>query len=128
VDNALLWPLAVYIAAVVLLISTVIAVSAILGPKHMDRATGEPFESGIVPTGSARLHFSAKFYLIAMFFVVFDLEAIFVFAWAVAAPELGWSGYFEVFVFIAVLFATLIYLWRMGALDWGPYRDRPANE
>jgi NADH-quinone oxidoreductase subunit A len=128
VDILFNWPLAVYIAAVIALIATVIGVSALLGPKHMDRATGEPFESGILPTGSARLHFSAKFYLIAMFFVVFDLETIFVFGWAVAAPELGWAGYFEILIFIAVLFATLIYLWRLGALDWGPYRDRPANK
>ena len=126
-DGTTLWPLVAYIAAVVLLIATVIGLSAFLGQRHNERATGEPFESGIPPTGSARLHFSAKFYLIAMFFAIFDLEAVFVFAWAVAVPELGWTGYIEVLIFIAVLAATLIYLWRMGALDWGTYAGRHSN-
>jgi NADH-quinone oxidoreductase subunit A len=121
------WPLGLYIAAVIALIFTVIAVSAFLGQRHSERTTGEPFESGVLPTGSARLHFSAKFYLIAMFFVVFDLEAVFIFAWAVAVPELGWAGYFEILIFIAVLLAGLVYLWRLGALDWGPSRDRALN-
>ena len=57
-----------------------------------------------------------------MFFVIFDLEAVFIFAWAVAARELGWAGYWEIFVFIAILAAALVYLWRLGALDWGPSR------
>lgn len=97
-DSTPVWPLAVYLVAVGLLTAAVIAVPAVLGEKHKERATGEPFESGILPTGSARLHFSAKFYLIAMFFVIFDLEAIFIFAWAVAVPEFRltdirtWSG------------------------------------
>ena len=91
-----------------------------LGERHQDRATGEPYESGIVSTGSARVRFSAHFYLVAMFFVIFDLEAVFLFAWAVAVPELGWVGYAEVLVFVGVLIAAWGYLWRIGALDWGP--------
>ena len=126
-DLSAFWPLAAYIAAVILLMAVVIALSAVLGQRHSERATGDPYESGILPTGSARLHFSAKFYLIAMFFVIFDLEAVFIFAWAVAVPELGWSGYIEILIFITVLFATLIYLWRLGALDWGPYLRRSSN-
>ena len=123
-DGTDFWPLAAYLAAVVLVIAAVIAISSVLGQRHRERATGEPFESGILPTGSARLQFSAKFYLIAMFFVIFDLEAIFIFAWAVAAPELGWAGYIEISIFIAVLVAALIYLWRVRALDWGSYARR----
>ncbi len=126
-DSTAFWPLVAYVIAVVLLIAAVIGLSSVLGQRHKDRATGEPFESGILPTGSARLHFSAKFYLIAMFFVVFDLEAIFIFSWALAVPELGWTGYIEVLIFIAVLVATLIYLWRLGALDWGPYLRRSSD-
>ena len=64
------------------------------------------------------MRFSAKFYLVAMFFVIFDLEAVFLFAWAVAVRETGWAGYVEVLLFITVLLATLAYLWRVGALDW----------
>jgi len=101
-----------------------IALSHVLGQRHQDRATGEPYESGIVSTGSARLRLSAKFYLVALFFVIFDLEAVFLFAWAIAFRELGWVGYVEILVFIGILVAALIYLWRLGALDWGPVDRR----
>lgn len=94
--------------------------SYILGQRHSERATNEPYEGGITPTGSARVRLSAHFYLIALFFVIFELEAVFLFAWAVAARELGWMGYIEALVFIGILLAALVYLWRIGALDWGP--------
>ncbi len=124
VNAAPLWPLAVYFAAVVVLVAGMIGLSYVLGEHHKDRATGQPYESGIVSTGSARVRLSAKFFLVAMFFVVFDLEAVFIFAWAVAARELGWVGYAEVVVFIAILLAALIYLAREGALDWGSSRRK----
>ena len=74
----------------------------------------------MLPTGSARLRVDAKFYLLAMFFVLFDLKAMFIFAWAAAFRRLGWAAYLELTLFIAVLLGTLVYLWRQGALDWGP--------
>jgi NADH-quinone oxidoreductase subunit A len=115
-----LWPLAVYFAGVIFLVGIgMVGLSFLLGQRHKDRATGEPYESGILSQGTARIRLSAKFYHVAMFFVVFDLEAVFIFAWAVAIRELGWMGYIEAIVFIGVLFAGLVYLWRMGALDWG---------
>lgn len=117
-----LWPLGIYVVLVLLLVAGMLALSYVLGQRHQDRATGSPYEAGIVSEGSARVRLSSKFYLIAMFFVVFDLEAVFVFAWAVAGRELGWAGYVEVAVFIAILAAALAYLWRTGALDWGPAR------
>ena len=125
-----LWPLAVYFAGVIFLVGLgMVGLSFLLGQRHKDRATGEPYESGIVPQGTARIRLSAKFYHVAMFFVVFDLEAVFIFAWAVAIRDLGWLGYIEVLVFIGVLFAGLVYLWRMGALDWGsrPRIQNPAE-
>jgi NADH-quinone oxidoreductase subunit A len=112
------WPLAVYIVLVGMLVMAMLSMSFVLGQRHHDRATGSPYESGILSEGSARVRFSAKFYLIAMFFVVFDLEAVFLFAWAVAVRESGWAGYAEALLFIMVLLATLAYLWRAGALDW----------
>jgi NADH-quinone oxidoreductase subunit A len=112
------WPLAVYIVLVGMLVMAMLSMSFVLGERHHDRATGSPYESGILSEGSARVRFSAKFYLIAMFFVVFDLEAVFLFAWAVAVRETGWAGYAEALLFIMVLLATLAYLWRVGALDW----------
>jgi NADH-quinone oxidoreductase subunit A len=122
-----LWPLAVYIAIVGLLVVSMLGLSFVLGQRHQDRATGSPYESGILSEGSARVRFSAKFYLVAMFFVIFDLEAVFLFAWAVAVREVGWAGYAEVLLFITVLLATLAYLWRVGALDWRHGSRRVVN-
>ena len=113
-----LWPLAVYAAAVLLLVSGMIGLSYLLGERHREPATGDPYESGILSTGSAEVRLSVSFYLVAMFFVIFDVEAVYLFAWAVAGRELGWSGYAEVLVFVALLAAALVYLWRLGALDW----------
>ena len=113
-----LWPLALYAAIVGFLVVAMLGLSYVLGQHHQDRATGSPYESGILSEGSARVRFPAQFYLVAMFFVIFDLEAVFLFAWAIAVRETGWKGYAEVSLFISVLLATLAYLWRIGALDW----------
>jgi NADH-quinone oxidoreductase subunit A len=109
----------VYFIAVVAVVAGMMALSWILGERHRDRETHQPYESGILPTGTARQRVSAKFYLVAMFFVIFDLEAVFIFGWAIAFRDLGWAGYVEVLVFIAILVIALVYLWREGALDWG---------
>jgi NADH-quinone oxidoreductase subunit A len=95
-----------------------IGLSSLLGQRHRERDTGEIYESGIAVTGDARLRKSAHFYLVAMFFVIFDIETVFIVSWAVAWRELGWIGYIEIVIFIAVLLAALVYLWRIGALDW----------
>jgi NADH-quinone oxidoreductase subunit A len=122
----LLWPLVVYFAAVLGLVGAMLVISYVLGERHSERATGDPFESGIFPVGYARFRLPAKFYLMAMFFVIFDLEAVFIFAWAIAIKQAGWAGYVEVCIFIAILIAALIYLWRIGALEWGPKGHRKA--
>ena len=120
----MLWPLIVYSALAVLVTATMLG-SYVLGQRHGEPATGTPYESGIVSEGSARVRLSARFYLIAVFFVVFDLEAVFLFAWAVAAREVGWAGYWEVLIFTGVLMVALMYLWGIGALDWAMER-RPS--
>lgn len=122
------WPFVVYGTAVFLLVAAMLGLSYVLGERHKDRARNEPYESGIMATGSARLRLSAKFYLVAMFFVIFDLEAVFIVAWAIGLMELGWAGYIEIVIFIGVLLAALVYLWRLGALDWGPQTSRSLNE
>lgn len=119
-EEIAMWPLLVYGAIVFSLIGAMLGVSYVLGQHHNDRATGEPYEGGIISTGSARLRFSSQFYLIAMLFVIFDVETIFIFTWAIAFRELGWLGYAGVMVFIALLVIVLIYEWRNGALDFGP--------
>lgn len=122
-----MWPLLVYFALVVLLVGGMLGVSYLLGQRHSEPATGEAYESGILSEGSARVRLSAKFYLIAMFFVIFDLEAVFLFAWAVAARALGWPAFWEAAIFIGILVAALAYLWRIGALDWGTISRHTAK-
>ncbi len=119
-----LWPLAVYFFAAVFVVGGMILLSYVLGQRHRERATGEPYESGIVSTGTAHIRFDVKFYLVAMFFVIFDLEAVFIFAWAVSLREAGWTGYFEMLFFIGILVAALVYVWRLGGLDWGTMRQK----
>jgi NADH-quinone oxidoreductase subunit A len=120
-----LWPLVLYGVAVLALVASMLTVSWFLGQRHRGRETGEPYESGVAPTGSARLRLSANFYIIAMFFVIFDLEVVFIVAWAVAIRELGWPGYIGVILFIGVLMIALLYEWKLGALDWGLRADQP---
>ncbi len=99
-----------------------IALSFFLGQRHSGRTTGEPYESGVPPTGPARAQFDVKYYLVAMLFVIFDVEAIFIFAWALRAKDLGWPGYVHAVIFVGILMAALAYVWRLGALDWGEKR------
>lgn len=119
-DTVLLWPILVYGAIVFSLIGAILIISFFLGQRHKERATGEAYESGILSTGSARLRFSSQFYMIAMLFVIFDVETVFIFSWAIAFRELGWYGYIGVLIFITLLIVVLIYEWRNGALDFGP--------
>jgi len=115
-----LWPLLLYAALVVFLIAAILILSYFLGQRHKERETDLPYEGGIQQTGSARLRFSVQFYLVAMLFVIFDVEAVFIMLWAVGFYELGWAGYIGVAIFIAQLVVVLIYEWGIGALDFGP--------
>ncbi len=112
------WGFAFFLLGVFGLIGFMLGVSSLLGSKAFGRSKNEPFESGMLPTGGARLRLSAKFYLVAMLFVIFDVEALFLFAWSVSVRESGWAGFIEATLFIAILLAGLVYLWRIGALDW----------
>jgi NADH-quinone oxidoreductase subunit A len=114
------WPFIIYSSAVLLLIGLMIGLSYILGERHKEKTTDEPYESGIPPTGDARLRFSSGFYIIAMFFVIFDLDAAFIMLWAVSFRELGLPGYIGILVFIGILIVLLIYELNIGALDFGP--------
>jgi NADH-quinone oxidoreductase subunit A len=114
-----LLPLAFHLLAVLGLIVSMVVISWLLGERHQELYTGEPYESGLIPTGTPQGRLSVHFYLVAMFFVIFDLEAVFLYAWAVAVRDLGWAGYVEAVIFIVVLLLGLAYLWRQGALDWG---------
>ena len=114
------WPFILFAAIVIVLIGIMIGLSYVLGEHHHEKATDEPYESGIPPTGDARLRFSSGFYIIAMFFVIFDLDAAFIMLWAVSFRELGLPGYIGILIFIGVLIVLLIYELSIGALDFGP--------
>ncbi|MCI0653923.1 MAG: NADH-quinone oxidoreductase subunit A [Methylococcaceae bacterium] len=117
-----LWPLVFYGVAVLAIVAVMLGGSYLLG--HRGRQSGGPFESGIVPAGTSQIQYTVPFYLVAIFFVIFDLEAVFLFAWAIAFRESGWAGYIEILIFIGVLIAALVYLWRIGALDWRTARQK----
>lgn len=99
-----------------------------LGARTTSREKEISYESGIVPSGSARLAVPVPFYLIAIFFIVFDVETSFVFTWAVVWDKLGLSGLIHITFFILALLLGLVWLWIKGGLDWGPSRERKRNE
>jgi NADH-quinone oxidoreductase subunit A len=114
------WPFLIYSALVIIVVGVMLGLSHILGERHKEKLTDEPFESGMPPTGNARLRFSSHFYLIAIFFVIFDLDAVFIMTWAISFRELGIAGYIGIVVFIGILIAVLIYEIGIKALDFGP--------
>lgn len=124
-----LWPLIIYFSAVVAVVAVMMGGSHVLGERSRGGSTArqEPFESGIVAAGTPLIRFSVRFYLVAIFFVIFDIEAVFIFAWAIAFRESGWAGYIEILIFITVLIAALAYLWLIGALDWRTARQKAVN-
>lgn len=126
--SSTLGQLALYAAMVAGLCAVMLGLSYVLGQRTKQTAArDDAYESGVISTGGARYRMSAKFYLIAMFFVVFDLEAVYVLAWGVSAREAGWAGYIEMMVFLFILLAGLVYLWRCGALNWAPQRQQSSH-
>jgi NADH-quinone oxidoreductase subunit A len=124
IPAANLLPLIIYFGAEVAITVIMLGGAYFLGQRHHAKAADEPFESGIVPTGDIHIRFSVHFYLLAIFFVIFDMESVFLFAWSVALEEAGWSGFIEALIFISVLISALIYLGAIGALDWSTRRQR----
>ena len=91
-----------------------------LGPKVVTPEKQAPYECGVPPVGDARERQSVKFYLVAMVFLLFDIEVAFLYPWAMALRDLGWTGFAQVVTFMAILATGYIYIWRKGVLDWGP--------
>lgn len=114
------WAFAIFLIIAIGLCCLMLIGGWYLGGRARARSKNTPFESGIDSVGSARLRLSAKFYLVAMFFVIFDVEALYLFAWSVSVRESGWVGFIEATIFITLLLVGLLYLWRIGALDWAP--------
>jgi NADH-quinone oxidoreductase subunit A len=122
-----IWPLIVYFFLIVVMMAAVMGLSYLSGERHVRREPDEQFESGIVAAGPTRLRLSVGYYLVAVFFVIFDVEALFLYAWAIALREAGWTGYIEALVFIGILLAGLAYIWRLGALDWAKQPARSSQ-
>jgi len=112
--------LVLYTSMVLALIAVLLFLSSWLGEKKESPEKIRPYECGVIPTGSARFRYPVPFYLVAIFFLIFDVEAAFIFSWAVAFDQLGWAGWLEIFFFILVLLVSLFYIWKKGGLEWGP--------
>ena len=104
--------------------TAIISLSWLIGQRKPTRAKMLPYESGMAPVGDARGRFSVKFYLVAMLFILFDVEAVFLYPWAVILRKLGHFGLGEMFVYIGIVLVGFFYVWKKGVLEWGPARDR----
>ena len=111
-------PVLVHVVAVVALAAILLGLSAWVGVKRPSREKLSPYECGSPPVGDARERFSISFYLVGMLFILFDVEAVFLYPWAVVYKSLKWFGFVEMFLYIAILLAGYVYIWKKGALDW----------
>jgi NADH-quinone oxidoreductase subunit A len=112
-------PIAVVLGVAGFLGLALTAAAAYLGPKHPSAVKDQPFECGSPPSpGDARQRFAVKFYVVALLFIVFDVETVFLYPWAMLFRSLGWAGFAEMAIFVAILALGLVYVWRKGALEW----------
>lgn len=116
-----------YVVMILSLIALLLFLASWLGEKKIGLEKKRPFECGIIPTGPAQLHYPVPFYLVAVFFLIFDVEAVFIFAWAVAFTDLGWAGWLQISFFILLLLAGLFYLWKKQGLRWVPGLEKSAQ-
>lgn len=108
----------IYAGIVMILAAAILGMSAWVGVKRPTREKLAPYECGITPVGDARERFSISFYLVGMLFILFDVEAVFLYPWAVVYKQLKWFGFIEMFLYIVILLAGYVYIWKKGALDW----------
>ena len=113
-------PLLIHFLVACLLAGAIVTLSWIIGYRKPTRAKLSPYECGMMPQGDARERFSVKFYLVAMLFILFDVEAVFLYPWAVILRELKMFGFWEMLVYIGIVLVGFFYIWKKGVLDWGP--------
>ena len=111
-------PLLIYVLIVLGLIGALVTLSFVLGPSKPHKKKLAPYESGIIPDTPALRRLSVRFYLTAMLFIIFDVEAVFFYPWAVILHQLRWYGVIEMGVFMLILAVALAHIWRKGGLDW----------
>jgi NADH-quinone oxidoreductase subunit A len=112
-------PLLFHVLVASIVACAIVTLSWLIGKRKPTRAKMEPYECGMEPIGDARERFSVKFYLVAMLFILFDVEAIFMYPWAVILKDLKMFGFWEMVVYIAIVLVGLFYVWKKGVLDWG---------
>jgi NADH-quinone oxidoreductase subunit A len=115
-----IFSLTIYGVLVVGLTAALLFLASWLGEKRPGLEKSRAYECGVIPTGTARFRYPVPFYLVAVFFLIFDVEGAFIFAWAVSYEDLGWTGWLQMSFFIIVLLIGLFYLWKKGGLDWKP--------
>lgn len=117
-------PIVVVLALITGLGVIILLLNRFIGPRIINDIKSSTFECGSDPIGSARQRFNVKFYLVAIFFIVFDIEAVFMYPWAglfremIIEPGVGWTTFAEMFIFVGILASGLVYVWRRGALEW----------
>jgi NADH-quinone oxidoreductase subunit A len=111
-------PVLIYVLIVLGLLGALVTLSFVLGPSKPHKTKLAPYESGIIPDTPAHRRLTVRFYLTAMLFIIFDVEAIFFYPWAVLMHQLGWFGLIEMLVFMGILLVALAHIWRKGGLDW----------
>jgi NADH-quinone oxidoreductase subunit A len=112
-------PLLLHILAATIVASAIVGLSWLLGKRRPTRAKMSPYECGMEPVGDARQRFSVKFYLVAMLFILFDVEAVFLYPWAIILRSLKMFGFWEMLVYIGIVLVGFFYVWKKGVLDWG---------
>ena len=112
------FPVLVQIGLAVLVATALVAISYLIGKRVKDKVKDSPYECGIAPTGTARERFSVKFYLVAIMFILFDVEVVFLFPWAVVFRELKLYGFVSMLLYLVVVLSGFLFLWKKGALDW----------
>src|SRR5437764_762302 len=117
------FPVLVQVAIAVAVAAGLITASTLLGKRARSPQKDTPYECGMAPTGSARERFSVKFYLVGMIFILFDIEAVFLYPWAVVFRELKMFAFVEMFIFVALILVGFFYVWKKGALDWSVEKD-----
>ena len=122
------FPVLVQVIIALAIAAGLIGISSILGKRAKSPLKDTPYESGMAPTGSARERFSVKFYMVAMVFILFDIEAIFLYPWAVVYRQLRLFGFFEMLLFIALVLVGFFYAWKKGALDWAAEPKGPGTK
>jgi len=112
-------PLLIHFIVAGLLASAIVLLSWIIGQRKPNRAKMSPYECGMTPIGDARERFSVKFYMVAMLFILFDVEAVFLYPWAVILKDLKMFGFWEMMVYVGIVLVGYVYIWKKGVLDWG---------